>query len=64
MALRAGFFQGFDLAEADEGGEFVAFADHAFGGSGAAGHGAADDVLGEVFQVSCYFRFFSFELRV
>ena len=43
---RAGFFQGFDLAEADERGEFVAFADYAFGGGGAAGHGAADDVLG------------------
>ena len=48
MDLRAGFFQGFDLAEAHERGEFVAFADHAFGGSRAAGHGAADDVLGKL----------------
>ena len=45
---RAGFFQGFDLAQANQGGEFIAFADDAFGGGGAAGHGAADDVLGKL----------------
>ncbi len=43
---RAGFFQGFDLAEADEGGEFVAFANDALGGGGAAGHGATNEVAG------------------
>ena len=57
---RAGFFQGLDLAEADEGGEFVAFADDALGGGGAALHGAADEVLGEVFEVSFEFRVSSF----
>ena len=45
---RAGFFQCFDLAQANQRGEFVAFADYAFGGGGASGHGAADDVLGEL----------------
>ena len=55
--LRAGFFQGLDLAEADERGEFVAFADDAFGGGGAAFHGAGDDVLGDVAQVSFGFGF-------
>ena len=49
---RSGFFQGFDLAEAHESGEFVAFADYAFGGGCAAVHGAADDVLGEGAEVS------------
>ena len=53
---RAGFFQGFDLAEADERGEFVAFADYAFGGGGAAGHGAADDVRGELAKIGFLFR--------
>src|SRR5579863_9615591 len=43
---RSGFFEGFDLAEADEGGEFIAFAGYALGSGGAAVHGAADDVLG------------------
>ena len=43
--LRSGFFQSLDLAETDERGEFIAFADHAFGGSSATGHGAADDIL-------------------
>ena len=57
----AGFFQGFDLAEADERGEFVAFADYAFGGSGSAFHGAGDDVLGDVFQVGFGFSAFRFE---
>ena len=47
----AGFFQGLDLAEADERGEFIAFADDAFGGSGASVHGLADDVLGEGAEV-------------
>ena len=45
--FRAGFFQGLDLAKANESGEFVAFADDAFGGGGSAGHGASDDVLGD-----------------
>jgi len=50
--FRSRFLQGFDLAEANQGREFVAFADDALGGSRAAGHGAADDLLGERFQVS------------
>ena len=49
---RSGFFQRFDLAEAHQRGEFIAFADYAFGGGGAAIHGAADDVLGEIAEVS------------
>jgi hypothetical protein len=49
---RSGFFEGFDLAEADERGEFIAFADYAFGGGCATIHGAADDVLGEVAKIS------------
>ena len=36
-----------DLAQTDERGEFVAFTDYAFGGGGAAGDGAGDDVLGQ-----------------
>jgi len=43
---RSGFLQRFDLAQADQCREFVAFADYAFGGGCAAAHGAADDVLG------------------
>ena len=57
---RSGFFERFDLAEADERGEFIAFADYAFGGGGAAVHGAADDVLGEFAKVSFEFRVSSF----
>ena len=53
---RSGFFQRFDLAEADERGELVAFAHHAFGSGSAAVHGAADDVLGEFAEVSFQFR--------
>ncbi len=60
--LRARLFQSFDLAEANQGGEFVAFANHAFGGSGAAVHGAAHDVLGEIAQVSFNFGTSSFNL--
>ena len=59
--FRAGFFQGLDLAEADESGEFVAFADDAFGGGGASGHGASDDVLGDFAEVGFEFRVSSFE---
>ncbi len=51
---RAGFFQRLDLAQADERGEFVAFADYALGGGRAAGHGAADDVLREIFRRSVF----------
>ena len=54
---RSGFFESFDLAQADQCGEFVAFADYAFGGGGAAVHGAADDVLGKILQIGCYFVF-------
>ena len=61
---RAGFFQRFDLAEADERGEFVAFADYAFGGGGAAGHGAADDVLREFAKISFQFLVSSFQLSL
>ncbi len=50
--LGARFFQGFDLAEPHERREFVAFANHALGGSRATRHGAADDIVGEGFQVS------------
>ncbi len=53
---RSGFFEGFDLAKADERGEFVAFADYAFGSGCATAHGAADDVLGEVAEVGFEFR--------
>ena len=54
---RACFFKRFHLAEADQRGKFVAFADYALGGGGAAGHGAADNVLG-------YFTKISFQLSV
>src|SRR5712672_3206374 len=60
--LRAGLSQSFDLAEANQGGEFVALANHAFGGSGATVHGAAHDVLGEIAQVSFDFWTSSFDL--
>ena len=56
----AGFFQGLDLAEADERGEFIAFADDAFGGGGASGHGAADDIWRRVVVA----RSFQFRVRV
>ena len=62
--LGAGFFQGFDLAEADERGEFVAFADDAFGGGGAACHGAGDDVGGDFAEVGCEFRVFEFRVQL
>src|SRR5208283_5390502 len=45
--FRSRFLQGFDLAKANQGGEFVAFTDDAFGGGGATFHRAADDVLCE-----------------
>lgn len=59
---RAGFFEGFDLSEADEGREFVAFADYAFGGGRSAVHGLADDVLGEGAEVAACLRTRSFYL--
>src|SRR5260370_41854271 len=61
--LRAGLFQSFDLAEANQGGEFVTFANHAFGGSGAAVHGAAHDVLSEIAQANFEVGTSSFDLR-
>ncbi len=57
----AGFFQSLGLAEADEGGEFVTFADDAFGGGGTSGHGAADDVGGDFAKVGGQFGGASFE---
>src|SRR5581483_12159049 len=44
-------------------GEFIALTDHAFSGGGAALHGAADDVLGDVFEIGCQGGISSFELR-
>ena len=41
---RSCFFQRFDLSEADDGGEFIALADDALGGRGAALHGATDHI--------------------
>ena|SRR5436305_12772 len=54
---RSGFLQSFDLAEANQRGEFIAFANHALGSSCAAGHGAADQVLSKLFKVSLDLRF-------
>ena len=62
--FRAGLFQGLDLAEADERGEFVAFAHDAFGGGSAAFHGAADDVLGDFAEIGGEFRDFQFRVAV
>jgi hypothetical protein len=53
---RARFFERFDLAEAYEGGEFVALADYAFGGSRASGHGSADNVLRYFAKIGFQFR--------
>src|SRR5712691_4002371 len=58
---RAGFFESFDLAEADEGGEFVTLAADALGGGRAAGHGSADDVAREIFSIRFEFRVSVFE---
>ena len=41
----AGFFEGFDLAEADERGELVAFVEDDFGVGGSGFEGASQDVL-------------------
>ena len=60
--LRSGFFQSLDLAETYQRGEFIAFADHAFGGGGATGHGAADDILRDFAEIGFSFRASSFEL--
>ena len=54
---RAGFLQRLDLAEADEGGEFVAFADDAFGGGGATCMARRTRSCGEVFSFSFGFEF-------
>src|SRR3954453_17377808 len=54
---RACFLQGLDLAKANQRGEFIAFANHALGGGGAARHGAADEVFGKLFEVSLDLRF-------
>ena len=62
--LGAGFFQGLGLAEADERGEFVAFADDAFGGGGASGHGAADDVGGDFAEVGLLASCFAFPVQL
>ena len=51
----AGFFQRFYLAQADEGGEFVAFADYAFCCRGAPGHGSADYILSYFPEISFQF---------
>ena len=61
--LRSGFFQSLDLAEADERGEFIAFADDAFGGGRAAGHGAADDILRDFAEIGFSFRTFQVRLE-
>jgi hypothetical protein len=53
---------GLDLAEANERGEFIAFADDALGGGGAASHGAADDILRDFAEVSFGFRSSSYDL--
>ena len=60
----AGFFEGFDLSEANQGGEFVAFADDAFGSGGSASHGAGDDVLGDFAEISFEFGVASFEFSL
>ena len=60
--LGAGFFQGFHLTKTDEGGEFVAFADDAFGSSRASGHGPADDVVSQLAKVGSELLVSSFEL--
>jgi hypothetical protein len=44
------------LPEADEGGKFIALADDAFGSSGAASHGAADNVLRDLAEIGGGFR--------
>ena len=55
---RAGFFEGFDLAEADDRGKFIALADYAFGGCSATIRCAADHVEGERFKIGRYLRTF------
>ena len=57
----AGFFQRLDLAQADQRGKFIAFADDAFGGGGASGHGPADDVLGYFSKISFQFLVSGFQ---
>ena len=61
---RAGFFQRLNLAQAHQRGEFIAFADHAFRGGRASGHGAADDVLREFSKISFQFLVSSFQLSL
>ena len=52
---RAGFFQGFHLAETDQRGKLISFPHDTFRGSGAARHGAADDVQSNLAQVGFEF---------
>ena len=47
----AGFLQGFDLAEADERGELVAFVDDGFGVGGSGFEGVGEDVGGELLEI-------------
>ena len=55
MEREPGLLQSLDLAQADESGKFIALADDAFGGGGASGHGAADDVLGHFAEIGFQF---------
>ncbi len=52
---RAGFLEGFDLAEVDERGELVAFVDDGFGVGGSGFEGAGEDVGGELLEVGLCF---------
>ncbi len=53
----AGFFEGFDLAEADHGGELVAFVEDDFSVGGSGFEGAGEDVGGDGFQVDAGLSF-------
>ncbi len=48
----AGFLQRFDLAQADDGGEFATVHGNGLGGGSAPLHGTTDDVGGNFLQVS------------
>jgi len=58
IGLRAGFFQSFNLTEANQCRELIALADNALGGSCAAVDGTVDDVLGEFSKSVFGFRVF------
>ena len=47
----SGFLEGVDLAEANDGGKFVALANDDFGVGGSGAHSFGDDVGGELVQV-------------